>query len=119
MTRRVRHAAAWLAIAALLFAPFAASAHACPYMGDGAAMQAAAGHHGAPAEAPPPCASHCDDSAASVDLAKGEPPLAPGPAPVLRIVVLQPRAALPALPHSGDFLADPSPPLIRYTVLRI
>src|SRR5262249_50356602 len=92
MTRRTRFMAACLAIAGLLLAPLATAAHACPFMGDGAAMQASAGH-GAGSEAPPPCASHCNEDNASADLAKVTPVASPALVSVLRIVAVVPPAA--------------------------
>jgi hypothetical protein len=117
MSRRTRLTATCLAIAALLFAPFATAAHACPFMGDAAAMQAS-GHQGAPSEAPP-CAAHCEDGAASADLAKVATSAAPAPVSALHVIVPAPRAPGLQLPRPGDFLADPPAPLTRFTVLRI
>jgi hypothetical protein len=117
MNRRARFIAAYLTMAALLFAPFAAAAHACPFMGDGAAMQAS-GDRGAADEAPP-CASHCNDEGAAADLAKFVSSAAPAPVSFPRIAAPEAPVARLPLARPGDFLADPSPPLTRFTVLRI
>lgn len=117
MSRRTRFVAAVLAIAALLFAPVAVSLHACPL--EGVAMQAAM--HGT--ELPPDaslCVRHCEDGGKlSVDTAKPVPALQLAILPALRVA----PAAAPVLPRSAwrghGFLADPSPPLTRFTVLRI
>jgi hypothetical protein len=116
MSRRSRYTAALVATAALLFAPLAVSVHACPM--DGLAMQG--GSHGS--DVPPEaslCMRHCEDGQASLDTVK--------PAPAFQLAILPALRVAPAAPpetaHSAwrkdGFLADPSPPLTRFTVLRI
>lgn len=116
MNRRLRAAAAVLAIAAMLFAPFAVAMHACP-MGD-MAMQGAAHSTDAPAYAGL-CERHCSDGKVAVETVK-PPPAYPLPLLLALRIALQPERDLHASTWRRDgFLADPSPPFTRFTVLRL
>jgi hypothetical protein len=120
MTRRVRLSAAVLALVAMLFASIATALAACERMpGMPAAEGAAAASHLGGFE-DPDCERHCN-AAQPLDLAKPLPaaisvlaPVAAFQRPLDRAVLL--RAPLPRAPA---FLADPSPPLTRFTVLRL
>jgi len=131
MTRRVRLAAAILALAATLFAPFAMALHAC--LGDPAAQAAAEAlaqsslhaMHGMDSVPMPMdmalCERHCNDGKYSFQPFASPPAaLAMMAMPALRVDALQPvsvRAPAPGSPFAPP--AGPAPPLIRYTVLRI
>jgi len=116
MSRRTRFVAAVLAIAALLFAPLAVSAYACP-MGD-MAMQGDSHGTGAPLDASL-CQRHCEGGNASVDTVKPAPTFQVAILPALRVAAAAPPEAGRCAWHKRSFLADPSPPLSRFTVLRI
>ena len=124
MNHRVRLAAAVLALAAMLFAPFAMALAACADGGDmGVAMGTIASHDDA-GTAPMDmalCERHCHDGKVSFQ------PLASPPAatavplvPALRVDALQP-VSLRAPTFDSPFAAPagPAPPLIGFTVLRI
>ncbi len=124
MSRRTRLAAAVLALAAMLFAPFAMALHACADAGDMAAPMAAmiAATH---ADAPPMdmtlCERHCHDGKVSSQ-PLGNPPasIAMPAVAALRVDALQPVSLrAPAFDSPFAAAAGPAPPLIRYTVLRI
>ena len=124
MNRRVRLAAAVIALAATLFAPLAMALHACVDAGDmGAPMAAMA----VPADTGVPpmdmalCERHCHDGKASFQ-PLGNPPatLAIPIIPALRVDALEPVSlAAPAFDSPFAAAAGPAPPLIGYTVLRI
>lgn len=124
MSRRTRLAAAILALAATLFAPFAMALHACADNGDMAApMAAMASANGgdAPAMDMTLCERHCHDGKVSFQ-PLGNPPSAtalPVP-PALRVEAREP-VSLRAPAYDSPFAASagPAPPLIGYTVLRI
>lgn len=122
MNRRLRSCAAFLAIAAMLFAPIAMALHACPSPGDMvAAAQALAADEAAGASMDmAACEQHCTQARASFDLAKPPAPMAaPFVAPV-RVPPLAPlRVAEPAFRPGLGFAAGPAPPHLRNTVLRI
>jgi len=116
MNRRLRSFAALLALAAMLFAPFAVAMHACPM--DDMAMQDAAHSTDAPVSAGL-CERHCTDGKVAVETVKPPPAYPLALVPALRIAP-QPERDPHAAPWRKDgFLADPSPPFARFTVLRI
>ncbi len=117
MNRRSRYVAALVATAALLFAPLAVSLHACPL--EGMAIQAQAQGTDLPPDASL-CVRHCDDTGkAPVDVVKPVPGFQLAILPALRVApAVVPEPALSAW-RRDSFLADPSPPLTRFTVLRI
>jgi len=124
MRRRTRIFATVLALAAMLFAPFAMALHACAAAGDMAAPMAApapADDAGAPPIDMALCERHCQDGKVSFQSA-GNPPaaLAVPVVPALRVDALQP-VSLPAPAFGSPFavVAGPGPPLARFTVLRI
>jgi len=116
MNRRLRLGAAVAAIAAMLLAPLAMAMHACP-MGD-MAMQDASHSGDAPASAGL-CERHCEDGKASVETVKPPPAAPPFAIPVLRAVPFPARDIASSPWRKDGFLADPSPPFVRFTVLRI
>lgn len=124
MNRRVRFAAAVLALAAMLFAPLAMALHACADAGDmGSPMAAMAAQ--ADTDAPPMdmalCERHCHDGKVSFQpLANPPAALAVPVIAALRVDALEPVSlAAPAFDSPFAVAAGPAPPLIRYTVLRI
>lgn len=135
MTRRVRLAAAILALAATLFAPLAMALHAC--LGDSAAQAAAEalalaqthamhGGNAMPMDMPVEtdmalCVRHCNEGKYSLQAFASPPDAVAMPVvPALRVDALQP-AALRAPAFDSPFApaAGPAPPLIGFTVLRI
>src|SRR5690242_10294161 len=121
MNRRVRLAAAVLALVATLFAPFAMALAACADSGDMAVSMVAMESHdeaGAPPMDMALCERHCHDGKVSFQ------PLASPPAaigvpvvPALRVDALQP-VSLRAPTFDSPFAASggPAPPLIGFTV---
>ena len=124
MNRRIRLAAAVLALAATLFAPLAMALHACVDAGDmGAPMAAMAmpDDTGAPPMDMALCERHCHDGKVSFQpLASPPAALAIPVVPALRIDALEPVSlATPAFDSPFAVASGPAPPLIGYTVLRI
>jgi len=119
MNRRIRWTASVLAIAALLFAPLAMSFRACPHA-DGAAPALEGPPAGADTQSGmSPCERHCNQPQLSVDPVKPTPTWAFVAALALRVPTLERIASLSSTPRIAAFLADPSPPPKRSTVLRI
>ena len=124
MNRRVRLAAAVLALVATLFAPFAMALAACADSGDmGAAMGTMASHDdaGTPPMDMALCERHCHDGKVSFQPLASPPTATAAPVvPALRVDALQP-GSLRAPTCDSPFAASggPAPPLIGYTVLRI
>jgi len=116
MNRRLRLGAAVAAIAAMLLAPLAMAMHACP-MGD-MAVQGASHSGDAPASAGL-CERHCEDGKASVETVKPPPAVPMAALSSLRIAPLPVRGPASSTWRQDGFLADPSPPFVRFTVLRI
>lgn len=121
MTRRTRLAAAFLALAGMLFSSFAMALQACEWMaGMPPAASAGAMSHETPL-GDPGCARHCNGAMQLADLAKTPPAMLSVPAAAHGIS--RPLERLAPLPASywraPTFLADPSPPLSRCTVLRL
>jgi hypothetical protein len=127
MKRRTRFAAALVAIAAILFAPFAMALNACADNGDmaapmaGMAPMASMAGDDAPAMDMALCERHCHDGKVSFQPAGHLPaPLAVPAPPALRVQVAQPVALrAPSFDSPYAPAAGPAPPLIGYTVLRI
>lgn len=131
MTRRVRLAAAILALAATLFAPFAMALHAC--LGDPAAQAAAEAlaqsslhaMHGMDSVPMPMdmalCERHCNDGKYSSQPQASPPAAVALPlVAALRVEARHPVALrVPAFDSPFAPAIGPAPPLIRYTVLRI
>jgi len=116
MPRRTRLVAAVLAIAALLLAPLAVAWHACP-MSD-TQMQAASHDGDAPVLAEL-CAHHCEDGKLAVETVKPAPTFTAALLPALHVAPAVPREIARSAWRKDGFLADPSPPFARSTVLRI
>lgn len=122
MTRSHRLAAAILALAATLFAPFALALHACamnaPESHSMAAMQ---GPDQAPATDMALCERHCNEGKVSLQTLANPPfPIAIAVIPPLRVDALEPLpVGAPAFDSPFAAAAGPAPPLIRYTVLRL
>lgn len=111
--------AASFAIAALLFAPLAASLHACPGMGDMAAAMQAMADGGAPMDVTL-CEHHCNDGKVSFDLAQPAPAAAMPVVPALRVAALEPVSVrAPAFDSPYSSASGPAPPLIGFAVLLI
>ena len=124
MKRRTRLAAAVLALAATLFAPFAMALHACADAGDMGAPMAAMGAQDAgsvPSMDLALCERHCHDGKVSFQpLATPPAGIAPAVVPALRVDAPQPVSLrIPAFDSPFAVRGSPAPPLIRYTVLRI
>jgi hypothetical protein len=117
MKRRFRPFAAWVAMAALLFAQLATAAYACPQMVDPAAAAAPSDCEHETAATPSLCKRHCDGEKASVDNPK------PASAPAMLAVFARPIVVvMPAMQivHAAPFQrVATGPPFTRFTVLRI
>ncbi len=117
MSRRSRYTAALVATAALLFAPLAVSLHACPL--EGMAIQAQSQGTDRPLDATL-CVRHCDDNGkAPADVVKPVPGFQLAIVPALHVASAAAPEALLCAWRKDGFLAGPSPPLTRFTVLRI
>jgi hypothetical protein len=128
MTRRHRSLSAFLAALALVFAQFAASAHACVLHGQQVPAEVIAHHEGCPGAmdqggAPVNdnvCDHHCQYGNASIDNAPQIAAAVDAMGPELRIQLSQPAASAESRPAWRYVpAAAPPPPAILFGVLRI
>lgn len=118
MSRHLRACAAILAIVAVLFAPLAMALHACPNIADSAAHGSAMYVHDSAKDDMTACERHCSAVKQMSVLAKPLPMVSPATS-VLHLPGFG-RVTTPVpLPSLPAFLADPSPPFARFTVLRL
>ena len=118
VTRRVRHLAALVAIAGLLFSQMAVSAFACPMIGASAAVVESPCDEAMKANANL-CDQHCEYGQASVETSKSPSPPADLAGPVFRIRATAPEQPRQLVDASRVSASGPAPPLSRFTVLRI
>ena len=128
MKRRTRFAAAFFALAAMLFAPFAMALHACHaaqmegMVSVDSMVQASAADDAAPLPMDEVlCQRHCHQEKLSFQPAGNLPPSLEVPlVAALRVDALQPVSlGTPAFDSPFAVAAGPAPPLIGFTVLRI
>ena len=105
----------------MLFSSFAMALQACEWIAGmpAAASASAMPHDGQSAD--PGCQHHCNGTMQLVDLAKPPPAMLSVPAVAPEITRPLERVSPPPASHwrAPTFLADPSPPLSRRTVLRL